>query len=156
MKARRLYAPLVGIPFLAVLGLLRAGAGLHAPQAIRGEWRVRLAAPNSTSPACLASVTGDSLRALSITQSGPKAVVTLRSADGEAWAVGNLVIGTDTAQGSLAEHAPAGCGAPRRLTLTFGGRAVPDSLYGTLDDPACAACTGIEFRASRRRPQPAP
>ena len=156
MKARRLYAPLVGIPFLAVLGLLRAGSGLHAPQSIHGEWRVQFAAPNPTASACVASVTGDSLHSLSITQSGPKAAVTLRSADGDAWAFGNLTIRTDTAQGALTEQTPAGCGAPRRLTLTFGDRPIPDSLHGMLDDPACASCAGIEFRASRRRPPPEP
>ncbi|MGA9836825.1 MAG: hypothetical protein WBQ26_05880 [Gemmatimonadaceae bacterium] len=156
MNARRLYAPLVGIPLLAVLGLLHAGSGLHAPQAIRGEWRVQLVAPAAAPSACVASLTGDSLHSLSIVQSGPEASVTLRSADGDEWARGDLTIRAGAAEGALSKPTPGSCGSPWRLTLTFGDRAVPDSLHGILDDPACATCTGIAFRASRRRPQPAP
>ena len=152
MRAARFYVPMVGIPLIGVLLVLRAGEGLSAPRAIHGTWRVRSMSVPAGAGHCLAGITSDSMHTLVVSQSGPDATVAVRSADASSWGSAAIGIAGDAATGALAGGAAAGCAGGATLTLRLPARAVADTLFGSLADPTCAGCAPLTFVATRRVP----
>ncbi|MDE3052864.1 MAG: hypothetical protein KGJ70_03180 [Gemmatimonadota bacterium] len=159
MRAARLYVPMVGIPLIGVLLVLRAGEKLAAAPAIHGTWRVRsMSAPTTGAAArCLAGITADSMHTLVVSQSGPDATISVRSADASEWASASVTIRGSSAAGTLDGAAPATpaaasaqCPGGATLTLQLPPRPVADTLLGSLADPTCAGCATLTFVATRR------
>lgn len=151
MKAMRLYAPMVGIPFIGVLAILQFGRRLEAAPAIHGVWRVRAAASTEGPAGCLAQLSTDSVHTIVASQSGPRASLRVQSADASVWGNAALRIDDHTASGTLAAPWATGCAGHVVLTLRFPNRPVADSAFGTLADTTCAACARFTFVATRRR-----
>jgi hypothetical protein len=162
MSALRLYLPLIGIPAVALIGVLRIGEGLRAPPGLHGDWSVRearaeapfpaTAEPSTSSDAgCLPKDLADSLRRLTIAQSGPNATVSILGPELTRWARGAIRVREGAATGVLtgAESSPDRCGGAPALAIAFAG-AVPDTLHVTLARPGCSTCATIRFIATRR------
>ena len=157
MRALRLYLPIVGLPVIALVGVLRAGKHLAAPPGIHGRWGVRqasleppLGTPRPTDAGCSTAIAADSIRRLVITQSGPRAQVALLDADGAVFARAALQVRPGIAVGPIRGGAvAAGCASVGVLSLAFSGT-VPDSLRATLGWPDCASCSALRFTGVRR------
>lgn len=117
----------MGLPVLALLGILDAGRGIAAPPAIGGDWIVEFKDVRY----CPIGVAVLRQPALSISQSGTEAIITVN--DGSASAITAVVKGTTLSGGSI--HATI-LGKPGEHTME--GRI---SLDG---------CTPAEFRAFRQ------
>ena len=157
MKALRLYLPLIGVPTLALIGVLRAGQSLSAPPAVHGRWSLghmqvepALSGDRSATD-CAAMVSADSLHRLVIAQSGPRADAELRTSDGGTWARATLRVRRGGALGTLRGMPTApGCSGAAVLSFTF-ARAVPDTMLATLAWPGCATCSALRLVAVRRK-----
>lgn len=153
MRALRLYLPLVGLPAIALVGVLRAGERLSAPPGIHGRWSVRrivleppLSSPRPTDAGC-STAAADSIRRLVITQSGPRADVAMIDAEGTVVGRAALQVRPGIAVGAIRDaSAAAGCSSIGVLSLGFTG-AVPDTIRATLGRPGCASCPAVRFIA---------
>lgn len=160
MKALRLYLPLVGIPALALVGVLHAGERLEAPPGLHGEWSIRsagfdapMAGPAATDAGCITAAIVDSVHRMVITQSGSRADAIVRTADGLDWGTATLRVRSGGAIGALQ---PVGRSNTHRcstavLSLAFESR-VPDSLEMVIAQPGCTDCQSARFVARRRHP----
>lgn len=151
---RHLFAYLlfVGVPFAGLMGVLRLGQKITAPQAVHGTYTVtQLEGANSCQSALLS---GDS--SLTLTQSGrqisatlgPGGAVTLRGAlSGSEIALAGVL-----PPGAVAHR--AGCPVGDTLHLTGLARRTPDHgrLEATLRFSRCADCPSASFSAVRRPP----
>ena len=76
LKSLLLYAVLVGVPFVGLLAILRAGSRLHAPPYVGGAWTVAPgAAPH---PACAAPLEELRRAGMQVSQSGVHLDVAVR------------------------------------------------------------------------------
>jgi hypothetical protein len=121
------YLLLVGVPVLGLLGILEAGRGISAPLSIGGDWAIEL----DPAARCANSPAGLRQPALSISQSGTQALITLN--DGHATTLDATVQGATLAAGSL--------------TAAISGKPGERVLEGTMNFDGCAPVT---FRAVRQ------
>lgn len=142
------YLLFVGIPLAGLLGVLRLGQGIRAPQAVHGRYVVTHLESPGTCQAYLLS--GDS--SLMMTQSGRQVTATL----GRAAAVtlrGSVDGTTLTLAGVVPPALPrqAGCPAGDTVRLVGQARRAPDHghLDGTLAFLRCADCNTTGFHAVR-------
>jgi hypothetical protein len=142
LKSLALYALLVGVPFAALGAILRAGAGLRAPAAIAGAWRVEVAGL-PLDPAGAAA-----FRTLSVTQSGIHLSVALAGRELR----GSL--GGDTlaaASGGVRFTPPACFRGELDLRARVDTTARPLRMAGTLGAPG-TGCARLPFTAVREAP----
>ncbi len=142
------YLAFVGIPLAGLLGVLRLGQGIRAPQAVHGRYAVtRL----DSAGACQAFLlSGDS--SLIMTQSGQQVTATL----GRTAAVtlrGSVSGSTLTLAGVVPAALPreAACPVGDTMRLVGQARRAPDHgrLDGTLAFLRCAECSTATFQAVR-------
>jgi hypothetical protein len=144
------YLVFVGIPFAGLMGVLRLGQGIRAPQAVHGRYAVTHLESAGTCQAYLLS--GDS--SLTMTQSGTQVTASL----GRAGAVtlrGHVEGSTLTLVGVVPVlPAQAACPAGDTVRLVGQARRAPDHghLDGTLAFLRCADCSTTEFHAQRMIP----
>jgi hypothetical protein len=124
----------VGVPVMGLLGVLEAGRGIPAPLSIGGQWTLEF----DPAVRCAKGPGYPRPSALSISQSGTSAVITLN--DGHATALEATVNGTAlTAKSSAAGIAASISGRPGERTLE-----------GKMELDGCAP---VAFRAVRQAPK---
>ena len=144
------YLVFVGLPFAGLMGVLRLGQGITAPQAVHGAYAVtQVDGANACQSALLS---GDS--SLTLSQSGRQVSATL--GPGGAVTLRGAVSGSEIA---LAGVLPLGA-TPRRAACPIGDtvhltglvRRAPDHgrLEATLRFSRCADCPAASFSAMRR------
>ena len=109
---------------LGLLGILEAGRGIAAPLSVGGEWNVELEAHSG----CAATLRQP---ALSISQSGPDALITLN--DAHAIVLNGKIDGATLTAGSL--------------TATIAGAKAQRTLEGKMNLDGCGP---VAFRALRQ------
>jgi hypothetical protein len=117
----------VGLPVLALLGILEAGRNIRAPLSIAGDWTLEFdpAAGCANGPADLRQP------ALNISQSGSEALITLN--DGHATSLEATVNGAVLKAGSL--------------TASIAGKPAARTLAGAMN---FAGCAPVPFRGVRQ------
>jgi hypothetical protein len=143
------YLLFVGIPLSGLLGVLRLGQAIRAPQAVHGVYAVtRL---ESADPCQTFLLSGDS--SLTLAQSGRQITATLGRAGGVT--LRGTVSGSElTLAGALppgAAPSRAGCPAGDTVRITGLARRAPDQgrLDATLRFTRCADCPPAGFSATR-------
>ena len=143
------YLLFVGLPLTGLLGVLRLGQRIRAPQAVHGEYAVtRL---DSADPCQTFLLSGDS--SLTLAQSGRQVTGTL-GRDGSVTLRGTVSGSELTLAGVLAPGATprrAGCPAGDTVRITGLVRPAPDHgrLDATLRFSRCAGCPSAGFSATR-------
>jgi hypothetical protein len=120
------YLLMVGVPILGLLGILEAGRRITAPPAIGGDWRVAF----DPAANCASGIAGLGQPALSISQSGTEALVTLNDGRGTVF---------PASLNGATLRAPF-------LTATIAGKPGQRVLEGRMNIGGCA---GVPFRAVR-------
>jgi hypothetical protein len=144
------YLLFVGLPLTGLLGVLRLGQGIRAPQAVHGSYAVtRLESPDPCQAWLLG---GDS--SLTMTQSGQQVTATL-SPTAAVVLRGTVSGSTLTLAGVVppgAVPARAGCPAGDTVRITGLARRAPNHgrLDGTLGFSHCGGCPPVEFTAVRQ------
>jgi hypothetical protein len=143
------YLLFVGIPLAGLLGVLRLGQGIRAPQAVHGQYAVtRL---ESANPCQTFLLSGDS--SLTLAQSGRQITATLGRTGGVT--LRGTVSGSELAlAGTLPPGAaPSRAGCPVGDTVRITGLARPAPNHGRLDATLrftrCADCPAASFSATR-------
>jgi hypothetical protein len=145
------YILLVGLPLLALAGVLRSGRSLSAPLSVDGTWKIDVDAKSIASNPCTAALLSTPL---AISQSGKSLVVSVGESKTESGTIEGTTLTAAFAPG--ADPVPAGCNSDQSLTLTavVNPKAQPRSLAGSLSVVGCESCAPVEFRAVRQpRPQ---
>lgn len=140
------YIFLVGVPVLALVGILKSGRQLAAPPSVDGSWKIeaRGAGPASACNSFLSSAVNSPL---SISQSGASLVVGING--GDKTTMGKLEGKTIKAQFAGTDDAPNCADRNLTLTATLDPQADPRTLQGTLSVANCPACS-LDFHASRQ------
>jgi hypothetical protein len=155
------YFLFVGLPLLALVGILRAGSHLTPPLAVRGDWSVLADFSNWRHAPCEAYLTNLFEPSLKITQSDKDVWIELSSTEKV------IMVGTINASTLVAASldAPAktqlmfmpgaGCPNPKsiRLQAEVKGQAKQRSLTGTFTLDGCTSCPAIAFSAFRQIPE---
>jgi hypothetical protein len=147
------YILLVGLPLLALAGVLRSGRSLKAPFSVDGAWKVDAGANHSAASGCADLLSSVSTSPLSISQSGTSLVVTLGNGK---TTTGNLNGKTVRAQFSGTGNPNAADCSDRSLSLTatLDPLTEPRTINGQISIDGCDTCAPLEFRATRQ-PRPA-
>jgi hypothetical protein len=154
------YICLVGGPLLGLIGVLRAGARLTPPRAVRGNWIVQADFSLWHGMPCEALLAHAPQPLLNIAQSGRDVTVTLSNPE-------NIVL-VGTVDGPNLTAAPAasgdnsgpapkqfpGCPDPRslRLQARVSDLGKDRSLKGTFSLDHCSECSPLAFSAVRQVP----
>jgi hypothetical protein len=140
------YLALVGLPFLAVLGLLQLGDSLTAQPSVAGRWVLDADLNANRDTPCAVSLAGFQDNAVTITQSGKYLELSLpnRSRD--------RLRGTIDSPRILAEARPALFGDDVFDLIRVSGRFVREGdrlvLHGLLSMPRRIECSPVPFRAT--------
>lgn len=138
MKYLAVYLLLVGVPVAGIAAILHGGSRLHAPPHLSGEWRVE-GMP-------LALDRGDTVAALSISQSGEHVEVTVGPRTLRGRFAGDSVAASRPAM-TMDESGPCVSGNVR-LDVRVDTAARPVRLWGTwLADEA--GCEPVRFAATQ-------
>jgi hypothetical protein len=143
------YLLFVGLPFTGLLGVMRLGQSIRAPQAVHGEYAVtRL---DSADPCQSFLLSGDS--SLTLAQSGRQVTGTL-GRTGSVTLRGTVTGSELTLAGVLppgATPSRAGCPVGDTVRITGLARRAPDHgrLDATLRFTRCADCPPAGFSATR-------
>jgi hypothetical protein len=142
------YLVFVGLPFAGLMGVLRVGQTIRAPQAVHGRYVVTHLESAGTCQAFLLS--GDS--SLMMTQSGRQVTAMLGRAE-TVTLRGRVEGSTLTLSGVMPAGLPARAACPANDTVRLVGQArrAPDHghLDGTLAFLRCADCATTGFHAVR-------
>jgi hypothetical protein len=147
------YILLVGLPLLALVGVLRSGRGLVAPISVDGVWKLGTDQPSPPAGKCGKSLASIQDSLVTISQSGKQLSLTLNN--------GSPVIGSGVIEGttlnatvpfSSAPMNEPGCGSNTVLTLsaTVNPKAEARSMQGTISVNDCASCSTVNYLASRQ------
>jgi hypothetical protein len=145
------YILLVGLPLLALAGVLRSGRSLKAPFSVDGAWKLDTGANHASAAGCGDLLSAMAATPLSISQSGTSLVINLGSGR---TTTGTLDGKTIRAQfRGTANSSAAGC-ADHGLALaaTLDPLTEPRSLSGKISIDGCDTCAPLEFRATRQSP----
>jgi hypothetical protein len=137
-----LYIAFVGLPLLALVGILQAGRGMVAPVSIGGRWKVDSGGKLASAIKCSPTQEADPV-VLRIGQSGQHLRMELR--DGENTMFRGKLEGT-----TMTAEAPAGIAQPPAIQVhaDLDRGAQPAVLVGTVDVSKCPG--QIPFRAVRQ------
>jgi hypothetical protein len=144
------YILLVGLPVLALVGVLKTGRGMVAPISLDGTWTLQADPSRLASLPCGKSLTTSDL---SISQSG--ANFTLSLTNGQKSTASGVLVGTTfkaSLSPSLSDDTNCDRGRELALLATVDSTATPRSLTGTISLNDCPTCKPVEFRAFRRPP----
>lgn len=142
------YIFLVGIPLLALVGVLKAGRHLASPYAVDGSWTLEFSAEPaaSTCPSSFSSISNPSVN---VSQSGRYLTLTLKGKKGNGTLEGKSLRAEFSSPDGL-----SGCeGRALILAATLNADTRPRILTGTLSYNGCASCS-VDFRAVRQPPAP--
>jgi hypothetical protein len=147
------YILLVGVPLLALAGILRSGRTLNAPFSVDGAWKIDPGAARSSTAPCGDFLSSLSSSSVSISQSGTSLVIGLA---GGKTATGSLAGKSIKAHFAGTENPSAAECKDRSLALTatLDPLTEPRTLSGRISLEGCDSCAPVEFRATRQ-PRPA-
>ncbi|HJU72220.1 MAG TPA: hypothetical protein VJ717_00630 [Gemmatimonadaceae bacterium] len=145
MRSALWYLLLVGMPVLALMGVLRLGQGLDAPRAVHGLYAVTY--DSATSGPCIANLTSAQPNELTVAQSGTRLDVR----------VGDLLLVGAIAGDSVYAAAPgkafrtASCETLDSVAVTavVVRTGSERALVGQVMFRGCATCAPARFRALR-------
>ena len=144
------YLVLVGVPLLALLGILRSGERLVPPASVRGSWNVEADFGALANPACRGLLSSVKQPFLSISQSGPSLALTLNNPQRTTLTgtIRNGSVSTGPGTVSAADR----CVDPRtlRVVAEVAKQAGQRVLTGTLSLMDCVECAPIPFRATQQ------
>lgn len=137
------YVVLVGLPLAGLLGVLRAGQGLHAPPPVDGTWQTIAAGTGALTP--LVPRGADPTR-LEVHQSG-----TYFSVDVGPHHLSGRIRGDSLVahSGATAARGTDGCGRAGAMELhaALDMAAEPDRLTAVLSEPGRPACPQVRWTA---------
>ena len=142
------YVGFVGIPLLALIGILDAGHDLRAPFAIGGAWNVQGDWKPLLSNLCGVWTESSQDRTLEISQSGKYLSVTFDSLQGSGFIEARRVTA-----GQLRPKKPVSCSQGEvslNVTAQYESANGVDALIGTVAVNGCPRCAPVPFRAVRR------
>jgi hypothetical protein len=146
------YVLLVGLPLLALVGILRSGRSLNAPFSVDGAWKINAGAVQTSTAPCADFLSSVSNSPVSISQSGTSLVIGL----GGKTTTGTIAGKTIKAQfaGTVNPSAVDCKDRSLNLTATLDPLTEPRTLSGRLSVEGCDSCAPVEFRAVKQ-PRPA-
>ena len=141
------YILLVGLPLVALGGVLRAGRHLAAPISIDGTWKIETSANRASTQLCDQAIASLLNSSLVVSQSGKTLELTLYGTS-KTTVAGEL----DGKDLRASIGARTGCAADQRVALiaSVDPNAEPRLLIGSLSVANCASCSVLEFRAVRQ------
>jgi hypothetical protein len=158
-KLVRDYVLFVGVPLLALVGILHAGKHLAAPVALHGDWNVQADFGPWQGVPCGVQLLKSSPLLLRIDQSGGDLTVTLNDLAGTALpaTVNGFSLATTLPTGEGTAPAPlssSGCLGSQslRIQATVNQHEKQRTLKGTFSLDGCASCPPIAFSATRPMP----
>jgi len=152
------YLGLVGIPLLALVGILRVGANLHPPISIAGPWNVDLDSSSLSNTPCVVQLTSSQPLAFDITQSGRDLTIALNNPQKTSLLAGleglHLAGNHSEVFVSNTNDAP-GCAESGEVNIaaTIIREGDSRSMTGTLNFSRCPGCQSIAFHAVRQNTQ---
>jgi hypothetical protein len=142
------YVFLVALPITGLVGILRSGRSLKAPNSVDGVWNIQAAATKGPLSSCVSALGLDPDTPVTISQSGKNFTITAGKARGTG------VIDGTVLQASLspAKVPAANCGSDDSvaLTATLEAKASPRALSGVLSVAGCPSCESVEFHALKQ------
>jgi hypothetical protein len=148
MRSILWYLAFVGMPLVALLGILRLGQQLRPPVAVHGRYAIQF--DSSGAGPCVSALADSGEQRLTVSQSGPR----LEMAFGRV-ALGGTITG-DSVQATVRIDTSATLRAARCLTadtlrlVAAVERTGQDTrLPGRLLFPGCESCAPVAFRATR-------
>jgi Kef-type K+ transport system membrane component KefB len=152
------YLGLVGIPLLALMGILRAGAHLNPPVAVGGAWNVDADLSSLAKSECGASLGDVRQPAFSINQSGSELTVTINTPEKVILAGTVAGLNLDATESKLARQSQAGdseCAESRRVRIaaSISGEGDSRTIQGTVSVDNCPGCEAVSFHAVRQTAQ---
>ena len=159
-KLVRDYILFVGVPLLALVGILRAGSHLTAPVAVHGDWSVQADFGPWQGVPCGALLINSQPLLLRIDQSGSNLTLTLNDAAKTALpaTIEGFSISTTfpTGRGGTAPapRPDSGCLGSQslRIQAAVNQHEKQRSLAGTFRLDGCASCPPVAFSATRLMP----
>lgn len=159
-KLVRDYVLFVGVPLLALVGILRAGKHLTAPVALHGNWSVQADFGPWQGVPCGALLINSQPLLLRIDQSGSNLTLTLNDPARTALpaTIEGFSLSTtfSTGQGgnAPAPRPEAGCLGSQslRIQAAVNQHEKQRSLAGTFRLDGCASCPPVAFSATRQMP----
>jgi hypothetical protein len=159
-KLVRDYILFVGVPLLALVGILRAGSHLTAPVALHGDWSVQADFGPWQGVPCGALLINSQPLLLSIDQSGSDLTLTLNDPAKTALpgTIDGFSLSTTFSSGrggtALAPRPDGGCLGSQslRIQAAVNQHEKQRSLAGTFRLDGCASCPPIAFAATRQMP----
>ena len=154
------YILLVGVPLLALVGILRAGKHLTAPVALRGNWSVQADFGPWQGVPCGALLINSQPLLVRIDQSGSNLTLTLNDPAKTALpaTIDGFSLSTTFSAGrggtAPAPRPDAGCLGSQSLRIQAAVKQHEKqrSLAGTFNLDGCASCPPIAFSATRQMP----
>jgi Kef-type K+ transport system membrane component KefB len=152
------YLGLVGIPLLALMGILHAGASLKPPVSLSGAWTTQTDFSSLASVHCGALLSSIRQPAFEISQSGKQLTLILNNSQRTALRGvlegSNLDAGETNGGDQLSGGSP-GCTDPNplRLNATITSEGESRSMMGTMSLTGCSECQPISFRGVRQAVQ---
>ena len=154
MRSFFLYLFLVGVPVLAISGVLRVGQRLRSPIFVGGTWSVERPWNRDHDSSCGHSLINSEPTVLTIAQSGSHLLITLNDGSRTTFA-GEIHDATITAtragvasDGSIDAHGISS--APIRLQATLERENDSDRLLANLTFYDCPTSTAMSFSAQRQ------
>jgi hypothetical protein len=141
------YVVFVGVPLLALFGILRLGEGLPAPRAVHGEYAFDVDSSGAFS--CLTPRVAGGERRMTISQSGTRLELNLI---GEQPVAFRGTIAGDTIRTAAARTCLTADSSAMSATVERTGSET--ELVGHLELRGCSTCPRIPFRARRLLTQP--
>ena len=159
-KLVRDYILFVGVPLLALVGILRAGRHLTAPLAVHGDWSVQADFGPWQGVPCGALLINSQPLVLRIDQSGSNLTLTLNDPARTTLpaTIDGLSLSTTFSAGregtAPAPRPDAGCLGSQslRIKAAVNQHEKQRSLAGTFNLDGCASCPPIAFSATRQMP----
>ena len=140
------YVFLVGLPLAGLLGVLRAGQGLHAPPPVDGTWRTVAAASGSGAALTPLVPPGANPAQLEVHQSGKYLSLDIGPLHLSGRLRGDSLVAHTEAP--AAERRAAGCGhTEMELHASVNVAAEPDRLTLVLSEPGRPACPQVRWTA---------
>lgn len=154
MRSVLLYILLVGLPILAISGVLRAGQRLRSPIFVGGTWSVERQWDTDPDSSCCYSLISSEGTVLAISQSGSRLFFTMND---EKWTTFAGEIRGSTVTATIACRASNASSDVRRMSAvsiqldaTVERRGGSDRLFGTLTCFDCPTSTVTSFTALRQ------
>jgi hypothetical protein len=153
MKPILLYLILVGLPVLAIFGLLRAGQKLSAPISLAGAWNAQLNLENPPDSSVRTALIHPGPTVLSITQSGPHVFLTFDELQ-TTTLIGNVQDLTVYASFIPESGGPTNTSGSKMTAIYFHGRVdrqtQPDRLLGVITFDRGPVRSKVSVIASRQ------